>query len=108
MLHPVLEDAIESLLTAWRHYDIVSRQGAGFATRSAARRSLDVHRIRVHRLRRGLHPEARELEEVAFGTHCPSLDAPVFIWAGDAVGDGSFLCSCGAMVEVAGADRAAG
>ena len=97
MLHPVLEDAIESLLTSWRHYDDVTRRNAEYRIRSAARRRLDDERTRVNRLRRGLHPEARELEEVAMGAHCPSLGVPVFLRHADLFDDGSFACPCGAI-----------
>jgi hypothetical protein len=98
MLHPVLEDAIESLLTTWRHYDDVSRRPEALRARARARRQLDTHRMRVRRLRIGLHPEARELEEVALTTQCPSLGAPVFIRHTDHLESGSFVCPCGAVV----------
>jgi hypothetical protein len=98
MLHPVLEDAIGSLLTTWRLYDDLSRGQGDYASRMAARRRLDTHRMRVHRLRRGLHPEARELEEVSLTTHCPSLAAPVFIRQSDLLDFDSYACPCGAIV----------
>ena len=98
MLHPVLEDAIGSLLTSWRHYDDLSRRRADYARRMSARRELDRLRMQVHRLRRGLHPEVRELEEVSMTSHCPSLAAPVFIRQGDLLGSGSYACPCGAVV----------
>ena len=99
MLHPVLDSAIDDLLAIWRHYDDLARRRADYATRSAARRRLDIQRMRVYRLRRGLHPEARELEEVAFSTQCPSLDAPVFLRTSDLLDTGStFECPCGAVV----------
>lgn len=100
MLHPVLEDAIESLLTVWRHYDDLAKQRAEHPIRAAARRRLDAERMRVYRLRRGLHPEARELEEVVFSSSCPSLGAPVFLRSADLLdAAGSFACPCGAVVE---------
>jgi hypothetical protein len=102
MLHPVLEDAIGSLLATWRHYDDLSRRPGSYATRMAARRQLDLHRMRVHRLRRGLHPEARELEEVSLTTHCPSLAAPVFIRRSDLLDADSYACPCGAVVSRSG------
>jgi len=98
MLHPVLEDSIGSLLATWRHYDDLSRRQGDYAARMNARRQLDVHRMRVHRLRRGLHPEARELEEVSLTTHCPSLAAPVFIRQSDLLDSVSYACPCGAIV----------
>ncbi len=98
MLHPVLEDAINTLLITWRHYDDVSRRRDNYPARAAARRRLDDHRIRVHRLRRGLHPEARELEEVSLSSHCPSLGVPVFIRHTDVLDQGSYACPCGAIV----------
>ena len=105
MLHPVLEDAIDSLLTTWRHYDDLTRRRAGHRLRAAARRSLDSERMRVYRLRRGLHPEARELEEVDFSCHCPSLGAPVFLRRADMLDEpGSFACPCGDVVEAMPAD----
>ena len=73
MLHPVLNDAIETLLTVWRRYDDVIKSRADHGRRAAARAQLDVERLRVHRLRRGLHPELRGLEEVAFGCPCGSV-----------------------------------
>lgn len=102
MLHPVLEDAISSLLTTWRHYDDLTRRKADYARRSEARRRLDLERMKVYRLRRGLHPEPRELEEVAFGAHCPTLGVPTFLRSSDILDvDGSFLCPCGAVVQAA-------
>jgi len=98
MLHPVLDDAIDSLLTIWRHYDDVTRRDADHATRARARQQLDLLRIRVHRLRRSLHPEPRELEDVSFSTHCPTLGAPVFLRRGDLLDSGSSVCPCGAIV----------
>ena len=99
MLHPVLEHAVDGLLTAWRHYDDVVRRKAAHRIRVAARTALDVERLAVHRLRRGLHPESRELEEVALSTTCPSLDAPVFVYHTDLDPAGGFLCPCGAVVS---------
>lgn len=100
MLHPVLEDAIDSLLATWRHYEEIARRRSDYAARNAARRQLDAHRTRVHRLRRGLHPEPRELESVSLSTHCPSLGVPVFLHTSDvSEEDGSFLCPCGAPVR---------
>ena len=105
MLHPVLEDAIESLLITWRHYDDVSRGTSSYASRTRARRQLDIQRMRVHRLRRSLNPEPRELEEVAFSTHCPTLNAPAFLRHADLLDtDGSFVCVCGAVVTRAEAE----
>lgn len=105
MLHPVVDDAIDGLLTVWRHYDDVIRTRADHASRAAARVGLDVERLRVHRLRRGLHPEPREMEEVALSTTCPSLEAPVFIYHGDLQPDGGFVCPCGAVVAPSLPDR---
>ena len=99
MLHPVLEDAIDSLLVSWRHHNTVARRPDDLASLAAARRQLDLHRARVHRLRLGLHPEARELEEVALTTRCPSFDATVFIRRSDYLEPGSFACPCGAVVN---------
>ncbi|MBT8192309.1 MAG: hypothetical protein KJP22_02825 [Acidimicrobiia bacterium] len=98
MLHPVLEEAIDSLLVSWRHHDNIGRRTDDLATRAASRHQLDMHRSKVRRLRLGLHPEARELEEVALTTRCPSLDAAVFIRGNDFLEPGSFLCPCGAVV----------
>ena len=98
MLHPVLEEAIDSLLTTWRHYDDVSRRRENYAARVAARRRLDLERMRVYRLRRGLHPEAREMEEVSMTAQCPSLGTPVFIRQSDLVGPDAYACPCGAVV----------
>jgi len=100
MLHPVLEDAIDTLLTTWRHYDDVTRRRAAHPIRAAARGRLDTERMRVYRLRRGLHPEARELEEVVFSSSCPSLGTPVFLRHTDMLdAAGSFACPCGAVVN---------
>ena len=98
MLHPVLEEAIDSLLATWRHYDNVSRHNDLYATRVAARRQLDVDRMHVYRLRRGLHPEAREMEETSFTAQCPSLGTPVFIRQSDLLELHSYACPCGAIV----------
>lgn len=97
MLHPVLEEAVDTLLTVWRHYDDVTRRRAEHRVRAAARHKLDIERSRVNRLRRGLHPETRELEEVAFSVRCPSLDAPVFIRESDRAGD-DYACPCGEFI----------
>lgn len=100
MLHPMLEDAIESLLITWRHYDDVSRGNSPHASLARARRQLDVNRMRVHRLRRSLNPEPREMEEVAISTHCPTLNAATFMRHADLLDeDGSFVCVCGAVVS---------
>ena len=99
MLHPMLEDAIETQLTVWRHYDDVVRTGAGYRSRARARTQLDAERLRVHRLRRGLNPEPREMEGVALSTTCPALGATVFIHYADVQDDGGFLCPCGSAVE---------
>lgn len=107
MLHPVLEHAIDDLLTVWRHYDDVLRRRAPYETRAAARRRLDGERMRVYHLRRSLHPEPRELEEVALSTSCPSLDAPVFIRHSEVAPDGSYTCPCGAPVVADIAQRRA-
>jgi len=99
MLHPVLEDAISSLLTTWRHYDDLTRRKVAHQARAEARRQLDADRTRVYKLRRGLNPEARELEEVAFSAHCPTLGVPTFLrTSGLLDDDGSFACPCGAVV----------
>jgi hypothetical protein len=98
MLHPVLEQAIDDLLSVWRHYDDVTRRRADHTTRVAARYALDTERVRVHKLRRGLNPEARELEQIALSTTCPSLDAPVFIHHSEIRPEGGFDCPCGATV----------
>ena len=104
MLHPVLEDAISSLLTTWRHYDDLTRRRAALTIQAEARRRLDADRMRVYRLRRGLHPEARELEEVAFSAHCPTLEVPIFLRTSDLLDTaGSFTCPCGAVVSGTGA-----
>ena len=105
MLHPVLNHAIEHLLTVWRRYDDVNRSRADHVTRATARARLDVERLRVHRLRRGLHPEARELEEVALSTTCPSLEAAVFIYHSELLPDGGFACPCGSVVEASLSNR---
>ncbi|NNF11199.1 MAG: hypothetical protein HKN74_13035 [Acidimicrobiia bacterium] len=104
MLHPVLEDAIDSLLMSWRHHNNVARRREDLAARAAARQQLDMHRSRVRRLRLGLHPEARELEEVTLTTRCESLDAAVFIRRSDFLDDASFACPCGAVVNDVGGD----
>ena len=106
MLHPVLEEAISSLLTIWRRYDDLSRRTVGYATKARARAKLDQERMRVYRLRRGLHPEARELEEVVFSAHCPSLGVPTFLSTIDLLDEtGSFACPCGAIVSGAQAPK---
>ena len=105
MLHPVVDEAIDSLLVVWRHYDDVLRRRSDHTARAAARARLDTERMRVHRLRRGLHPEPRELEDVALSTACPSLAAPVFIHHGDLTPDGGFVCPCGSEVAAAFPDQ---
>lgn len=101
MLHPAVEDAIESLLIAWRHFDDLTRRPVPYPARVEARHGLDVLRSRTNRLRRGLHPEARELEEIALTAQCDSLESPVFIMHRDFLPDGSsYECVCGSLVAV--------
>ena len=99
MLHPTLEDAVESLLMKWRHFEDLTRRGAPHHVRVAVRHDLDRLRSLTNRLRRGLHPEARELEEVALTANCDSLDAPVFIMHRDVLpGATTYECVCGSLV----------
>lgn len=103
MLHPVVEDAVESLLMAWRHFDDLSRRNTPHRVRMEARYQLDRLRSRTNRLRRGLHPEPRELDEVALTATCDSLTAPVFIMHRDFLPDGStYECACGSLVTLSG------
>ena len=103
MLHPAVEDAVESLLIAWRHFHDLSRRPVPHHVRAQARHGLDLLRSRTNRLRRGLHPEARELEEVALTANCDSLGAPVFIMHRDFLPDGvTYECVCGSLVASRG------
>ena len=103
MLHPVLAEAFETLLMTWRVCDDPAKFDAPYRKRLGARFKLEAARNRVSRFRRALNPEQRELEEVAFTTHCPSLDATVFVSylekAREGVGS-TYACVCGSQVEI--------
>lgn len=103
MLHPVLAEAFETLLMTWRLCDDPAKFDAPYRKRLEARFKLEAARNRVSRFRRALNPEQRELEEVAFTTHCPSLDATVFVSylekARKGVGS-TYVCVCGSQVEI--------
>jgi hypothetical protein len=102
MLHPVLAEAFETLLMTWRLCDDLAKFDAPYRKRLEARFKLEAGRNKVSRYRRALNPEQRELEEVAT-THCPSLDATVFVSylekAREGVGS-TYACVCGSQVEI--------
>ena len=103
MLHPVLVEAFDTLLMTWRLCDDLAKSEAPYHKRLESRFKLDAARNRLGRYRRALNPEQRELEEVAFTTHCPSLDATVFVSHFEKAlqGAGStYACVCGAEVEI--------
>ncbi len=83
--------------------DDLAKFDAPYRKRLEARFKLEAARNRVSRFRRALNPEQRELEEVAFTTHCPSLDATVFVSylekARKGVGS-TYACVCGSQVEI--------
>jgi hypothetical protein len=103
MLHPVLAEAFETLLMTWRLCDDLAKFDAPYRKRLEARFKLEAARNKVSRYRRALNPEQRELEEVAFTTHCPSLGATVFVShfekAREGVGS-TYACVCGSEVEI--------
>jgi hypothetical protein len=103
MLHPVLAEAFETLLMTWRLCDDPAKFDAPYRKRLEARFKLEAARNRVSRFRRALNPEQRELEEVAFTTHCPSLDATVFVSYLEKARKGvesTYVCVCGSQVEI--------
>ncbi len=74
-----------------------------YRKRLEARFKLEAARNKVGRYRRALNPEQRKLEEVAFTTYCPSLDATVFVSYVEKPREGvgsTYACVCGSQVEV--------
>ncbi len=52
-----------------------------------------------------MNPEQRELEEVAFTTHCPSLDTTVFVSYFEKAREGvGSTYVCGSQVEIPNSD----
>ena len=102
MLHPMLADAFDTLLMTWRLCDDLAKSDAPYRRRLEARFKLEDARTKLSRYRKALNPEQRELEEVAFTAHCPSLDSTVFVsYLEKARHDGStYACICGSQVEV--------
>lgn len=102
MLHPVLAEAFDTLLMTWRLCDDLAKSEAPYRTRLAARFKLDDARSELGNYRRALNPEQRELEEVAFTSYCPSLDANVFVSHFDTARaeDATYACICGSRVEI--------
>lgn len=101
MLHRALEESFETLLAAWHRYRDASEEGAGVRRLARERQLLDEQRNRIRRLRKGLHPEGREVEEVALASHCEVLDATVFVPYLDIrrlEGFLSFECLCGEQI----------
>lgn len=102
MLHPVLAEAFDTLLMTWRLCDDLARMDAPYHRRLRARFELDDARKQLDRHRRALNPEQRELEEVAFTSYCPSLDANVFVSHFEKARseDSTYSCLCGARVDI--------
>ena len=106
MLHPVLAEAFETLLMTWRLCDDLAKNQAPYHKRLSARFKLEDARDQLGRYRRALNPEQRELEEVAFTSYCPSLDASVFVshFERARAQDSTCVCVCGSRVEVPNLD----
>jgi hypothetical protein len=98
MLHPLLEDAFDDLLVAWRHHQERRATAMDTASLAVSRAALDEVRDRVRRLRTALHPEHHEVEEAAFAVTCPSLDTAVVVYPRDVTldaGVATYTCVCG-------------
>lgn len=102
-LHYVAENALEDLLTAWRHYDDVRRrEERKFSELGRARTLLDDARDRMHRIRAAIHPNAEEHAAAVKIALCPNLDEIVYLsWNNLIPGDRHHLkCICGHLVEL--------
>lgn len=95
MLHPRVQESFEQLLKTWRKYDEAKRARAPYELRLATRTELDRRRADHYRLRRALHPEEREMGEVAAASYCRNLAATVFVSYADAYNRQTFACPCG-------------
>ena len=103
MLHFVVEDAFDDLLTRWReHQRRRSLPDAHPGYLGESRIQLDKARDRVHRLRVVMYPNPVEAESVAASVFCDTLDAIVHLnWSHHSQGTrGEFTCLCGETVTV--------
>lgn len=102
-LHYVAENALEDLLTAWRHYDDVRRtEQRKFSDLGRARVLLDDARNRMQRIRAAVHPTAEEHAAAVKIALCPALDEIVYLsWNNMVPGDKRHLrCICGHLIAV--------
>jgi hypothetical protein len=83
MLHQVFNDAFEALLAGWHRYMDVVASTDNILRLAESRRELDALRDRAYRIRRGLTPEDRELEEGHLAAYCPFLSTTVYIRKAD-------------------------
>lgn len=103
MLHRVLDEAFDELLSCFREHDDLRRSRSAPLRRLAqARIDLDQARSRVHRLRLALHPYGNDVDLIGRAVLCGRLDEVVHIprlgitrtddieW---------FVCICGDWVE---------
>ena len=105
MLHMVVEEALDELLTQWREHDrlrsIVDRGNHVPVTRLAqARHRLDNARNVMHRFRLALYPEDDEREAILHSVWCESLDAIVHLSSAMShpTRPGNLVCPCGELI----------
>ena len=103
MLHSLVEDAFDDLLTSWREHERRRETpGATSVYLAESRIRLDKARERVHRFRLVMYPDPVELESVAATAFCQTLDAVVHLnWSHrTGAAPGQLTCPCGAPVTV--------
>ena len=103
MLHSLVEDAFDELLSSWREHERRrSIPGATSVFLAESRIRLDKARERIHRFRLVIYPDPVEQESVAATAFCPTLDAVVHLNWGHRRGaaPGQLTCPCGEPVVV--------
>lgn len=109
MLHPILDGALDDLLSAWRcHEELRANFRTSLSQLAASRRRLDDARQRVHFLRSELYPNDTERESVAMLMVCATLEHVVHVPARELHvqpdGAAQFRCPCGDTVTGAAPD----
>lgn len=100
MLHPIFDEALDDLLVAWRHHEVL-RSGARVDHRQlgASRIRLDRARTRVRSFRLAVYPDVVERESAVLSVLCEVLDEMVHLRALDVIrvhgGRLRFTCLCG-------------
>lgn len=104
MLHPILDEALDDLLAAWRHHEVLrANSRIGVVRLATSRIKLDNARRRVHAFRQAMYPNEHEQESIAISVVCPTLEHLVHIPESKLTrttsGLTQFLCPCGEVVR---------